>query len=81
MMCKTLGICHSKSLDHQVAAAHPTSRTSHNADEFCRNFSQRLARMPQISTDGLSSYAMAIGFALGSEDVDYERSPEPSYGS
>ncbi len=54
-----------------IVSHHVGGRTSDNANAFCRNFAHRFTDIPQISTDGLSSYALAIGFAFGSQDVDY----------
>lgn len=48
-------------------------RTFDNAVAFCRNLANRFDKPPQIATDGLKSYQLAIGHAFGSKDVDYGR--------
>ncbi len=52
---------------------HVGGRTFENATAFCRDIAKRFAAPPQISTDGLSSYPLAIGYAFGDADVDYGR--------
>lgn len=52
---------------------HVGGRTFENATAFCRDVARRFNTPPQISTDGLKSYALAIGFAFGGQDVDYGR--------
>lgn len=50
---------------------HAGGRTFENAVKFCRSIASRFAVKPQISTDGLNSYPMAIYYAFG--DCDYSR--------
>lgn len=52
---------------------HVGGRTFDNAVAFCRNLANRFDTPPQIATDGLKSYSLAIGHAFGSKDVDYGR--------
>jgi IS1 family transposase len=52
---------------------HVGGRTFDNAVTFCRGFAHRFAKNPQISSDGLPSYPLAIAYAFGDETVDYGR--------
>lgn len=54
-----------------IVSHHVGGRTFENATAFCRGFAHRFAETPQISTDGLRSYALAISYAFGSKDVNY----------
>lgn len=56
-----------------IVSYHVGGRTFENATAFCRGFAHRFANVPQISTDGLKSYPLAIKFAFGDSTPDYGR--------
>lgn len=55
-----------------IVGWHVGGRTFDNAVAFCREVAPRFAELPQISTDGLKSYPLAISYAFGS-DIHYGR--------
>lgn len=52
---------------------HVGGRTFENAVRFCRKLPHRFAKPPQISTDGLQSYPLAISYAFGNDEYAHGR--------
>ncbi len=53
-----------------IVGFHVGGRTFTNAVRFCRDMAPRFAKTPQITSDGLKAYQLAVGYAFGF-DADY----------